>query len=94
MLLIYQLFCDITVVANTEDALNGEELTIDNTRFASYNSTTCRNYTTFKYTFTKGNVNEVWCVRAYVQYTDIEGNLYETYGDLVKADKNGIINEV
>ena len=82
------------VVANTEDALNGEELTIDNTRFQSYNSTTCRSYTTFKYTFTKGNVNEVWCVRAYVQYTDKDGNIYETYGDMVKADKDGRINGV
>ena len=82
------------VVANTEDALNGEELTINNTRFQSYNSTTCRNYTTFKYTFSKSNVNEIWCVRAYVQYTDIEGNIYETYGDLVRANADGIMNEV
>ena len=82
------------VVANTEDALNGEELTINNTRFQRYNSTTCRNYTTFKYTFSKSNVNEIWCVRAYVQYTDIEGNIYETYGDLVRANADGIMNEV
>ena len=44
------------VVANTESELKGEELTVENSRFPSYNSTTCRNYLSFKYTFTKGNV--------------------------------------
>ena len=84
------------VVANTESELKGEELTIKNTRFESYNSTTCRNYLSFKYTFTKGNISEdeIWCVRAYVQYTDDDGNKFETYGDTVRADKNGKINEV
>ena len=81
------------VVANTEETLNNEELTIDNTRFQSYNSTTCNKYTTFKYTFTKGNVkaNEVWCVRAYMMYTDKQGGVYTRYGDMVKADLNGEI---
>ena len=81
------------VVANTEETLNNEELTIDNTRFQSYNSTTCKKYTSFKYTFTKGNVqaNEVWCVRAYLMYTDVQGGVYTVYGDTVKADLNGEI---
>ncbi len=81
------------VVANTEKTLNNEELTINNTRFQSYNSTACNKYTTFKYTFTKGNVkaNEVWCVRAYLMYTDKQGGVYTIYGDMVKADLNGEI---
>ena len=79
------------VVANTEDMLNGKELTSKTTRFQSYNSTSCKNYTTFKYTFTKKNIqeNEIWCVRAYLKYVDIDGNVSEVYGDVVRIDING-----
>lgn len=76
------------VVANTEENLGSDELTIDNTLFQSYNSTTCKSYTTFKYTFTKKDVQEddIWCVRAYLRYTDEEGNTKDVYGDMVKAN--------
>ena len=81
------------VVANTEANLGSNELTIDNTLFESYNSTTCRSYTTFKYTFTKKNVqaDDIWCVRAYLRYTDEAGNTTDVYGDMVKANSEGAI---
>ena len=81
------------VVANTEENLGSDELTIDNTLFQSYNSTTCKSYTTFKYTFTKKDVQEddIWCVRAYLRYTDEEGNTKDVYGDMVKANLEGEI---
>ena len=81
------------VVANTKANLGSNELTIDNTLFESYNSTTCRSYTTFKYTFTKKNVqaDDIWCVRAYLRYTDEAGNTTDVYGDMVKANSEGAI---
>ena len=59
---------------------------IDYARFKRYDDTTCRNYTTFKYTWTKGNVaDETWCVCAYLLYKDTDGNEQTIYGDMVKS---------
>ena len=60
--------------------------TIDYARFKRYDDTTCQNYTTFKYTWTKGNItdpNEEWCVCAYLLYMDKDGNDQTVYGDMV-----------
>lgn len=51
------------VVVNTTEKLNADnlgakDLTIDNTRFESYDSTACQSYSSFKYTFTVGNLSE------------------------------------
>ena len=67
---------------------------IDYARFKRYNDTTCKDYTTFKYTWTKGSVgtNDVWCVCAYLVYSDKDGE-YTVYGNMVKANLAGIITE-
>ena len=61
--------------------------TIERARFKRYNDTTCQNYKTFKYTWTKGNItntDEEWCVCAYLVYTDSEDE-HTVYGDMVTA---------
>ncbi|MCR4840584.1 MAG: hypothetical protein K5848_03475 [Lachnospiraceae bacterium] len=75
------------VVANTEAELGGQELTIDTTKYASYNSSTCINYNSYKFTFTKGNVaeNDVWCVRAFLEYKDAQEKTHVVYGDMVSV---------
>ena len=84
------------VACMEKDLKNGHTApTIDYARFKKYNSTTCQNYTTFKYTWTKGNVaeNEVWCVRSYLLYEDENGVQHTVYGDMVKANSDGVITE-
>ena len=76
------------IVACKEIDLDDEHKTpsIDYARFKRYDDTTCRNYTTFKYTWTKGNVaDETWCVCAYLLYKDTDGNEQTIYGDMVKS---------
>ena len=61
--------------------------TIERARFKRYNDTTCKNYSTFKYTWTKGNItntDEEWCVCAYLVYTNSEGE-HTRYSDMVSA---------
>ncbi len=65
--------------------------TIDYARFKRYDDTTCQNYTTFKYTWTKGNItnaDDVWCVRAYLLYKDTDGIEQTIYGKMVEAKLN------
>lgn len=83
------------IVANTESNLNGTELTTDTAKFTRFNDSSCYNYLTFKFTWTKGNVStkEVWCVRSYLVYKDENGNEHTIYGELVKANLEGIINK-
>ena len=87
-------FLKAGIVANTEADLNGEELTTDTAKFTRYDDSKCYNYLTYKFTWTKSNVSEddVWCVRPYLVYNDENGE-HTVYGDLVKADLNGIITE-
>ena len=62
--------------------------TIDYARFKRYNDTTCQNYTTFKYTWTKSNIltnDDEWCVCAYLLYTDTNNTDHTVYGNMVKA---------
>ena len=78
------------VACKSTDLINGhDEPTIDYSRFNRYNNTTCKEYTTFKYTWTKGNITnteEIWCVRAYVIYKDKDGNEQEpVYSDMAGA---------
>jgi uncharacterized repeat protein (TIGR02543 family) len=82
------------IVANTEADLNGEELTTDTAKFTRFDDSKCYDYLTYKFTWTKSNVSEddVWCVRPYLVYSDENGE-HTVYGDLVKADLNGIITE-
>ena len=77
------------IVAFKSDDITAEHPTptLDYARFKRYDSTTCQNYTTFKYTWTKGNItdpNDEWCVCAYLVYTDTNGE-HTVYGDMVKA---------
>lgn len=85
------------IVACKQSDLTAEhpELTIDYARFKRYNDTTCKDYKAFKYTWTKGNVNanDIWCVRAYLLYSDKDGEQYTIYGNTVKADLSGLITE-
>ena len=41
-----------------------------------------------RYTWTKGNVQsgETWYVRAYLVYTDSNGNVHTVYGDMVSQE--------
>ena len=82
------------IVANTEAELNGSELTTDTAKFTRYDDSKCYDYLAYKFTWTKGNVSEsdVWCVRSYLVYSDENGE-HTVYGDLVKANLNGIITE-
>lgn len=83
------------IVASTEANLNGSDLTSDTAQFTRYNSSDCYNYLAYKYTWTKGNVSEsdVWCVRSYLVYRDENGDEHTVYGELVRANLNGIITE-
>ena len=74
------------VVANTSAALDGAELTTANAKYTRFNDTTCKNFTTFKYTWTKGSVtaDDEWCVRSYLVYSDSNGE-HTVYGDTVTA---------
>ena len=77
------------IVACKGTDLNDEHKapTIDYARFKRYNDTTCQNYTTFKYTWTKSNIltnDDEWCVCAYLVYTDKDGE-HTIYVDMVKA---------
>lgn len=82
------------ILANTEKDLNGSELTTDTAKFTRYDSSKCYGYLAYKFTWTKGNVSEddVWCVRSYLVYRDKNGE-HTVYGELVRADLNGIITE-
>ncbi len=75
------------LVISAESILNGATLTKETSLFKSYNSTTCQNYTTFKYTFTVSNVSDyTLCARAYLLYEDENGiEQPPIYGDLVTA---------
>ena len=70
----------VGIVACMEEELKGEHSapSIDYARFKRYNDTTCKDYTTFKYTRTKGSVSEgdVWCVCAYLVYSDEQRQPY------------------
>ncbi len=73
------------IVANTEANLNGSELTTETAQFTRYENSKCYDYLTYKFTWTKSNVNEydVWCVRPYLVYRDENGE-HTVYGELVK----------
>ena len=45
-----------------------------------------------KYTWTKTKVTaeQVWYVKSYLVYEDADGEQITVYGDLVKADLNGV----
>jgi len=77
------------VACKASDLINGHtEPSIDYARFKRYNETTCRNYTTFKYTWTKGNINptDTWCVCAYLLYSDENGEHTVYSSDMVSAN--------
>ena len=82
------------IVANTQANLNGSELTTDTAQFTRYDDSKCYDYLAYKFTWTKGNVSEddVWCVRSYLVYSDENGE-HTVYGELVRANLNGIISE-
>ena len=82
-------------MANTEENLDGSDLDVWTAQYVRYNDTTCNNYLAFKYTWTKKDISadDVWCVRSYLVYSDANGEKHTVYGDLVRANLNGIITE-
>ena len=64
-------------------------------KYVRYNDTTCYDYLSFKYTWTKKEIGEddVWCARSYLVYRDEAGEEHTVYGELVRANLSGIINE-
>ena len=72
-------------VIATSDAsigLSGDDF---NANTATYVRGRSYDGTGYRYTWTKSNVNEgdTWYVRAYLVYSDADGNLYTVYGDMV-----------
>ena len=85
------------VACKASDLKDGHDAPdINYARFRKYNETTCRDYKAFKYTWTKSNIGDgdVWCVRAYLLYSDKDGVQHDVYGEMVKADKNGKVEEI
>ena len=75
------------IIAQKADVLGDDELTENNALFVKYDETTCTKYRSFKYTWTKGNVSvdDTWCVRSYLVYTQ-DGKTYTTLSEkTVKA---------
>ena len=62
-------------------------------RFRRYDETICVGSSTFKYTWTKGNVNDddTWCVRAYLLYEDASGEHTIYSANMAKANLNGLV---
>ena len=83
------------IVASNEADLGENELTADTAKYVRYNDTTCYDYLSFKYTWTKKEIGEddVWCARSYLVYRDEAGEEHTVYGELVRANLSGIINE-
>lgn len=77
-------------VIATSDPTVGESDDFDasNAAYVRYGTTTKHNY---KYTWTKGSVTEsqTWYVRAYLVYTDANGNTHTVYGETVSATLYG-----
>ncbi len=68
-----------SAVGTSEDGFNAET--------ALYIMGNSTNATTYRYTFTKTKVYEgdVWYARAYLEYTDADGNIHTVYGDTVSV---------
>lgn len=70
----------------TSDATvaNSGNFTASTAAYVRYASTAYHNY---KYTWTKSKVtaDQVWYVRAYLVYTDANGNVHTVYGDVIAA---------
>ena len=83
------------IVASNEADLGENELTADTAKYVRYNDTTCYDYLSFKFTWTKKEIGEddVWCARSYLVYRDEAGEEHTVYGELVRANLSGIINE-
>ena len=81
------------IIATSNSAIGNDKnrFNVANADFVRYGTTSAKNY---RYTWTKSNVTEgqAWYVRAYLVYTDANGNTYTVYGDIVATDLNGIIN--
>lgn len=81
------------VIATSDFEIGNDEkrFTVANAAFVRYSATSAKNY---RYTWTKGKVadGQIWYVRAYLVYTDVNGNSYTIYGDVVAADLNGTID--
>lgn len=73
----------------TSDENKADNLSEDNADYVKKKATTAKNY---KYTWTKTKVTaeQVWYVKSYLVYEDADGEQITVYGDLVKADLNGV----
>ena len=77
------------IVATSDSSkVTGEELTTAN---ADYVRGGGSGYKTYKYTWTKGKVTaeQTWYVRSYLKYSDSNGNIHETYSDVISGQLNG-----
>jgi uncharacterized repeat protein (TIGR02543 family) len=81
------------VIATLNDAIgtNEDNFTASTATYVRYGTTTAHNY---KYTWTKGSVaaGQTVYVRAYLVYTDGNGNSHTVYGDVVSATLDGTTN--
>ena len=77
------------VIATADPAVGeSDSFDVSNAAYVRYGTTTKHNY---KYTWTKSKVTEdqTWYVRAYLVYTDANGNTHTVYGETVSATLNG-----
>ena len=80
-------------IVATADCTIGEDednFNASTAMYIRYGTTTSKNY---QYTWTKGSVStsQTWYVRAYLVYTDENGNVHTVYGDIIAATLNGVI---
>ena len=72
-------------VVSTSDAEKAQNLTAENADYVRADATTKHSY---KYTWTKTNVNETWYVRPYLVYTNADGKTFTVYGELATGTLN------
>ena len=70
-------------IVATSDAEKSENLTAENATYVRADATTKHSY---KYTWTKTNVNETWYVKPYLVYTNADGKTFTIYGELVTGN--------
>lgn len=80
------------VIATSNGTIGNDvnKFTAATATYVRYGTTSAKNY---RYTWTKGNVTagQTWYVRAYLVYTDANGNSHTIYGNIVAANLNGVI---
>ena len=75
-------YAGIVATSDSSKVTGNEELTVANADYVRGGGAGCK---TYKYTWTKGKVtsDQTWYVRAYLKYSDTNGNIFESYSDVV-----------